>query len=65
MPELKDLLKNSDDGLLDDLNEKVWLWYDLNQNDVIFTFKKWFISFDVRVKNVRIIFERIFGPRPA
>lgn len=64
MPEIKDFAGDADDGLLNDISERVWLWYDQNQEDVIFKFKKWFISFDVKVKNVRVIFERIFGPRP-
>ena len=42
-----------------------WRWYAENQNDVIVTVGKWFVKFNVRVRDLRPLFVRLFGDEPT
>lgn len=42
----------------------IWQMYDENQNQPVFTFKKWFLSFTVTVEMIRPLLVRWFGDHP-
>lgn len=42
----------------------VWQMYDNNQEQAVFTFRKWFVSFTVTVGMIRPLLEQWFGPHP-
>ena len=42
----------------------IWQMYDSNQDQPVFTFRKWFISFTVTVAMIRPLLEQWFGPHP-
>jgi hypothetical protein len=42
--------------------DDMWRWFRENQNVSIFTVKKWIFSWTIKVKDVRFLFELLFGP---
>lgn len=41
-----------------------WRWYRAHENDVLLSVGKWFIRFNVRVRDLRPLFVTLFGEEP-
>ncbi len=52
------------EGVKQAIASQFWDWFDNHQNDVIYTVKVWIINRAIRVRDVRVIFERLFGSHP-
>lgn len=46
------------------LREEAWEWFEENRDDELLRVRKWFFSFSVRVRDLRPLFEILFGPQP-
>lgn len=44
------------------MNQAVWAWFNDHKDDVIFTKKVFFFSVTLRVRDIRLVIERIAGP---
>lgn len=51
-------------SIKDVINTIAWKLLDAASNEEVYTFKKWFFSFTLRVKDLESLFTRLFGPRP-
>lgn len=54
---------------LDDVQRFVgrvfWRWFRENQNLIVVSVGKWFIRFNVRVRDLRPLFQVLFGDEPS
>lgn len=49
----------------DALATAFWRWYDTHQDDKVKSIKIWFFTHTVRIRDLRQVFEMLFGPHPA
>ena len=42
----------------------MWKWYDEHRNDPLVTIGVWVLRYSVKVKHVKPLFLKLFGPRP-
>lgn len=45
------------------VSDEMWEWYDAHRNDPLVTVGVWIFSYSVKVRHVKPLFVKLFGPR--
>ena len=49
------------DWVKNEIKDDAWKWFHENQDKKLFSLKKWFFRFTIRVKHCELLFKLLFG----